>query len=119
MKKFMIIFTVVLLLCSIFTMTACEGNNEYVEGEFVVSIKSEYKNAFYEENFTVEDFKYEYIESIRYDVWYSNEQEEVGYIYVQLKEKYVEYINEVMQSVKQLDFVQNVERVPIIQVPEN
>ena len=123
MKKLikLIIFTILMLFflfSFIFTITACTKREEYVEGTFVVSINPEYKNVFCEKRFTIEDFKNEYIESIRYDIWYSNEQEEIGYIYVQLKEQYVECINEVMKSVNELDFVKNVERVPTIQIPE-
>lgn len=109
------------IFCSCFllgVLSACKDHDEYVKGRLTVSIAPEYKNAFLEKEFTIEDFKSPYIENIRYGEWYSIEEKEIGFIIIQLKEQYANHIDEVMQSLIELDFVVNVERVPIIQIPE-
>ncbi len=111
----------IIIFCSCFllgVLSACKDHDEYVKGRLTVSIAPEYKNAFLEKEFTIEDFKSPYIENIRYGEWYSIEEKEIGFIIIQLKEQYANHIDEVMQSLIELDFVVNVERVPIIQIPE-
>ncbi len=117
-RMLLLSFTVfcVSLLC---TMSACKSRDEYVNNRLAVSIAFEYKEFFLEEKFTVEDFNSAYIESIQYGPWYSNAGGvEVGFIYVQLKEKYVKHIDKVMQSINELDFVTKVEKIPVIYISD-
>lgn len=105
------IFCSCFFLCSI---TACKNKEEYVNGRFCVAIASEYKNAFLEQQFTAKDFNIdnEYIEYIRYASWDS--EQEVGLIYVQLKESHWNQLDEIIKSVNELNFVTYVEKVPKI-----
>ena len=110
LRSAFIVFCCCLLLCNI---VACGNKEEYVKGEFCVSIAPEYKNAFSEKQITAKDFKIdeEYIDAISYTLW--NSDSEQGFIYVQLKEPYWNRLDEIIKSVKELDFVIFVEKVPI------
>ena len=116
MKKKIFAFIAVAVLAFMFSFSACrrpwqwpwQRQNEYVvAGSLIVSVKTEYKNAFLENEITIEDFNCEYIESIHYIAWYSTD---IGGIQVQLKKEYENKIDEAIQSIGSLDFVFSVEK---------
>ena len=81
----------------------CSHKPAYDDDEFYVLIKMEYKNAFLEREFTVEDFQSKYIESIEYCYWddYRNE----GRLRIKLQTKQKKYLEDVMEEVNGLSFV--------------
>ena len=107
MKKKIFAFIAVVVLAFMYSFSACQMQDEYVAGSLIVSVKTEYKNAFLENEITIEDFNCEYIDSIQYIAWYSTD---IGGIQVQLKKEYENKIDEAIQSIGSLDFVFSVEK---------
>lgn len=120
-KRSLILRLSLVVFCSCIlpgALSACGANEDYVAGRFAASIAPEYREVFLERQFTAEDLNIdnEYIARIDYTPWCA--ESDIGFIYIQLKEPYWNRLDEIMKSVNELDFVLNVERIPIIQTSE-
>lgn len=122
--SFVVWLSIIILCCTILCgIAGCKDKASwqfkegYLKDEFAAYIGADYKDAFLKEEFTVQDFQSEYIESIQYDTWYSNENRpEVGVIYIQLKDHHYNKLDEVMEAVNDLPFVIKVEKIGIYHI---
>lgn len=74
---------------------------EFVDYNFIIGIKSDYKYKF--GNFTIEDFNYENVDHFTYMPWLDNVNE--GYMVIYLKKTGMDEIEKAMEHFEKLEFV--------------
>ncbi len=97
-------------LCCLLAFGGCKDNNEdednrYLDRVYVI-VKEEYTEAFLSQSFTIEDFDWANIESIRYQPWFESVTTN-GEILVFLKKHGVREIESAAKHFRKLEFVKD------------
>ena len=110
MKKVLIILIFIIPLIFI---TGCT-NEKFSKESIIVTIKSEYKDEFLNNEFTFEDFNFENIKKIEYSAW--NQASNNGVMIIYLKKTGKIYVNSAIKHFEKLDFVENVDKNYIVSI---
>jgi len=81
-RKLLLIGVIAIMALGVFT--GCERRPEFVTDQVWVSINAEFRDKFLAEEFTVEDFEWDNVERMVYNIWYDSLS--VGCMTVYLKE---------------------------------
>ena len=77
---------------------------EICKDRVLVTVKAEFREKFLAEEFSVEDFKWENVESIEYGVWYDKSSQ--GHLVVYLKKHGESRVKKAIKHFKTLEFVE-------------
>jgi len=82
-------------------------DSRYPVDRFFIYIEEDFHQKFIEQQFIIEDFKWDNLESITYDVWYNTSNK--GQITVYLKEHGKQQLLDAIEHFKKLNFVKDAE----------
>lgn len=106
MKRILIIFVILLSgLC----LVGCKNKITYIDDKILVIVKLDYKDKFFNKEFTISDFQYENVESFKYDVFF--EKSNCGLLTIYLKKHGIKEVNKALKHFEKLDFVESAERL--------
>lgn len=113
MKKLLLIC---FMLVIAFIMVGCNQEKKYSDDAIIIEIKSDCKNEFINKEFKIDDFDFDNIETFSYSKWYDTKNR--GYLFIYLKKTGKKEVEEALKHFKQLSFVEECEKMPIIQMIE-
>ena len=107
---------VLIILIFIFPMIFITGctNEKFSKESIIVTIKSEYKDEFLNNEFTIEDFNFENIKRVEYSAW--NETSNNGVMIIYLIKTGKRFVNSALKHFEKLDFVKNVDKNYIVSI---
>ena len=107
MNKKLVCIGVMLIICMSIGLSGC-GDKEYkmVTDSLSVCIKTEFREKFKTEEFTVEDFQWSNVKEIEYSFWYDL-SESHGWMTVYLKKCEKKRVLAAVDHFKTLDFVKD------------
>lgn len=106
------IFMGVLCIMMAFPLVGCDWfNNDpgFALDSVIIQIKQEYQQEFENEEFTIEDFIWDNVESISYGAWYANASEPYGSMTIYLKEHGKTQVLDAIDHFETLDFIKHAE----------
>lgn len=90
------------------------SRKKYSDDAIIIEIKSDFKNEFMNKEFKMDDFDFDNMETFSYSKWYDTKNR--GYLFIYLKKTGKKEVEEALKHLKQLSFVEECEKMPIIQI---
>ena len=99
-----IILMGVVLIMGLGLFAGC-SNDDYVTDSVIVTIGAEFRDVFLAEEFTIEDFEWDNVESIVYMNW--NENASIGFMLIRLKRHGRRRVRNAIRHFETLEFVES------------
>lgn len=117
MKRLLLICISLMYVVTPYRCSWCQ--EKYWDDTIHIGIKSEYKEKFEKEEFTISDFQYDNVESFRYSILYDEQNGCIGTIYISLKKHGTREVKKALKHFEKLEFVGWVQKSEIVHLAFN